>query len=602
MADQDGIPAPTFWQEGDDEDVSDNRAEVLETRKRKLEEFADAITTTDPNAIKCDLHEKEEISDQECDDCKKYQEMVGKFQTHGHSFSCNKKGKFTRVMPDEGHGKDQMYGEDLRNIPVCRHSFPKYPMEETRFILAPPKDLDENEVIKRKVDLKRIKKYLLRQTYSLTSVEESEKWKKLKKMSFLEFLYAVGMFQVLKPLTSYTTVEVHGAIERYYNALGLSLRGTGGVFLKRKVANIFINAFNPFMLKLHCSNHDLQIVVDQYAVANYICGYLTKNESGISKLLKTINEEYQGTQFDKLKAIGAALDKGREVSVQEAVYRLRGDPMCKSSVKVKHISTAHPHFREGLLKGNLENLKEGERIWHTSIHEYYENRPTDIEQPEEDPNYWETMCCADFVSNYELVYGKERQKNSPTIIELQSDKGYIRKRLSPACLRYYLNFDNDEDLCRGLLTLFLPFRDEMVEIHQKDVFKLLEQNRTIVDENREKYERYKLMKDLINEIQKQNEREKEEDDEDEDEDIETTAPEDIDEFEKWATAEASKELKKLADLTNIPDVNELRKSINSLNKQQRRCFDDFTERIASTDVNEPPFYLWISGSAGKFTF
>ena len=146
----------------------------------------------------------------------------------------------------------------------------------------------------------------------------------------------------------------------------------------------------------------------------------------------------------------------------------------------------------------------------------------------------------------------------------------------------------------------MPFRNEMAEIHEKDVFKLLEENRTTVDQNREKYEKFKLMSDLINEIQKQNENEKkDESDDEEDEDIETTAPEDVDDFEKWACSEASKELSKLADLTDIPNVVELQKSISSLNQQQRRCFDDFTERIASSDIDEPPFYMWISGSAGR---
>ena len=577
-------------------------AEILEIRKQQIEEFADAITTTDPNAIKCDEHENEEDNFEQCEKCMMYKTMVGKFQTHSHSFSCYKKGKFTHVLPDEGHGKDdkKMYGEGLKNIPVCRHNFAKFPMNKTTFLLAPLKDMDENEVIKRKSDLKRIKKFLLRQTHSLTSVDASENWKKLKEMSFLEFLYAVGMFEVLKPLASYTTLEVEEAIQRYYDALSFSVKGTGGVFLKREVANIFINAYNPSLLKLHTANHDLQVCVDQYAVASYICGYLTKNESGLSKLLRTINEEFEGKQYDKFKTIGAALDKGREVSVQEAVYRLRGDPMCKSSVKVKHVSTVHPHFREGLLKTNLETLKEGEKIWHNSLHDYYQARPLDSDEPDDDPDFWSNMCCAEFASNYEIVYGKQKQKESAKVIELQDNKGCIRRRLSPACLRYYLNHDNDEDFCRGLLILFLPFRDEMEEIHEKDVFQLLEENRGIIEENRAKFEKYKLMKDLIKEIQRQETEKNQDDEEDEeDDDIETTAPEELEDFNKWMAAEASKELKKLSDLTDIPCAVELRKNISSLNKQQRRCFDDFAERVSSTDADEPPFYLWISGSAGK---
>ena len=76
-------------------------------------------------------------------------------------------------------------------------------------------------------------------------------------------------------------------------------------------------------MKLHKANHDLQICIDQYSCAQYICGYLTKNENGISKLLKAVNDETLGLgQMDRLNALASVLDKHREVSIQEAIYRL----------------------------------------------------------------------------------------------------------------------------------------------------------------------------------------------------------------------------------------------------------------------------------------
>ena len=45
-------------------------------------------------------------------------------------------------------------------------------------------------------------------------------------------------------------------------------------------------------------------------------------------------------------------------------------------------------------------------------------------------------------------------------------------------------------------------------------------------------------------------------------------------------------------------MNSLRLRISTLNKQQRRLFDDFTERIVSTDINEKPCYLYLAGNAG----
>merc|ERR1712208_193374 len=184
--------------------------------------------------------------------------------------------------------------------------------------------------------------------------------------------------------------------------------GTGMVLLKRAVKDIFANGYNQKIMKLHNANHDIQIVIDQYACAQYVCGYLTKNEGGISKLLKAVNEEcINESQLKKINKLSSVLDKHREVSVQEAVYRLLSLPMTKSSVKVKYISTVHPHHRDGLLKGNLESLKNDEPIFHTSIHQYYENRPKEsneknvlYDEEEMKENYWDKLGLSEFVSKY----------------------------------------------------------------------------------------------------------------------------------------------------------------------------------------------------------
>ena len=50
--------------------------------------------------------------------------------------------------------------------------------------------------------------------------------------------------------------------------------------------------------------------------------------------------------------------------------------------------------------------------------------------------------------------------------------------------------------------------------------------------------------------------------------------------------------------TDLLDISQLRTRISTLNNQQRRLFDDFTERMVSTDLNEEPCYLFIAGEAG----
>ena len=86
-------------------------------------------------------------------------------------------------------------------------------------------------------------------------------------------------------------------------------------------------------------------------------------------MLKAVIDECDGNvkQFEKLNILSAVLDKHREVSIQEAVYRILSLPMTKSSVKVKYLSTIHPHFRDGLLKGKIEEIGEDESVFHSIL-------------------------------------------------------------------------------------------------------------------------------------------------------------------------------------------------------------------------------------------
>ena len=80
--------------------------------------------------------------------------------------------------------------------------------------------------------------------------------------------------------------------------------------------------------------------------------------------------------------------------------------------------------------------------------------------------------------------------------------------------------------------------------------------------------------------------------------METTDLQDIEEFNRWARNQASKDISKFKNLTDICDLNEFRLNISSLNYQQRRLFDDFTERMISPDMDENPVYLFLAGNAG----
>ena len=187
-------------------------------------------------------------------------------------------------------------------------------------------------------------------------------------------------------------------------------------------------------------------------------------------------------------------------------------------------------------------------------HQYYEARPLkSIDQDkikytneEMQDDYWDKMCLAEFWSNYEVAYKSNSNPNrryKTAIIPLNNSKGFIRRRSEMAVVRYYLNYTNDEDLARGLLILFFPFRNEMVDIHQKDVKLLLEQSRSMIEEKRNIFEKYKGMTELVSSIKSDEVKDQydiEEDDieEDPNEDIETTSDFDIQQCSSWAKNQA----------------------------------------------------------------
>ena len=90
---------------------------------------------------------------------------------------------------------------------------------------------------------------------------------------------------------------------------------------------------------------------------------------------------------------------------------------------------------------------------------------------------------------------------------------------------------------RAKLLLFSPFRDEMEEIHSKDIEDLYNCKIKIIGENQAKFENMnasgKKMNDILNEIEKQREENKSDDEgNSEDEYDETTTADEMKDFQK----------------------------------------------------------------------
>ena len=83
------------------------------------------------------------------------------------TFSCHKKKKYVVINKNEGHGRlDKIVdNQNQMELPACRFNVPFFPLDETIFLQGLSKDLPEEELKKKKYDLRKIRKYLLQQSY-----------------------------------------------------------------------------------------------------------------------------------------------------------------------------------------------------------------------------------------------------------------------------------------------------------------------------------------------------------------------------------------------------------------------------------------------------
>ena len=141
----------------------------------------------------------------------------------------------------------------------------------------------------------------------------------------------------------------------------------------------------------------------------------------MGKLLKEASKEC-GTDDSirqQKKKVGNVFLSHREVSAQEAVYRLLSIPLKKSSRQTVLVNTGMPETRIHILKPkrNLEDPPdEYEDIFQPNILDRYIARPKSMEG----------TCLADFATNYKMDYEKGlKQKSSD---DLQENPIHLEKR------------------------------------------------------------------------------------------------------------------------------------------------------------------------------
>ena len=164
----------------------------------------------------------------------------------------------------------------------------------------------------------------------------------------------------------------------------------------------------------------------------------------------------QASTRKRLSKIGNTMLTHRELSAQEAAYRLYHLPLKENSRKVVFLNTARPEKRTRLLKSRSELLEledDSSCIFAPGIFDRYASRP---DTPE-----FASMTLAHFAVWYDVdTRGVGKAGNGPAQPrnQLQNDMGWVHLRRKQACLRIPIQTVESygDDYYYSLLLLYIP--------------------------------------------------------------------------------------------------------------------------------------------------
>ena len=215
---------------------------------------------------------------------------------------------------------------------------------------------------------------------------------------------------------------------------------------------------------------DIQFVLNAYACVMYVASYIMKTERSMGELLKHVAAE---SRTDKLKMqlrkVGSAFLTHRELSAQEAVYRLLSIPMKQLSRSVVFVNTNPKHERIAVLKSNesLIQLDDSDtNVFQKSLIDRYQHRPQVLK----------SMCLAEFAALYVVKYEHDDSKcdalpdseseTTSTQIRLIDGFGKMNKRRVEAVIRFrkYNKDSEPSNWYRAKLMLYYPWYNEHTDL------------------------------------------------------------------------------------------------------------------------------------------
>jgi len=211
---------------------------------------------------------------------------------------------------------------------------------------------------------------------------------------------------------------------------------------------------------------DIQYMLDEYSCAAYVVDYVNESNRGMSnlhrELIRLSEANSEMTHECLLKKLGSKVLNTVELSAQEAAWFLLRQPMSLASRECVYIPTCLPNERQKShkKKRQLEELPlDSTDIWSKSLVQRYEERP----------HLLDPICLADFAayytSRYDYTTADHQDDEENNAIEVDRTHNRYKRREFPRIIRYRnYDLDDSDNHKREMVTLYVPFRNEMVDI------------------------------------------------------------------------------------------------------------------------------------------
>jgi hypothetical protein len=260
------------------------------------------------------------------------------------------------------------------------------------------------------------------------------------------------------------------------------------IFVKRSSLEVALNLYNKKILSLFEANMDIQYITEEYGLAAYIINYISKIDSGLSKLLRDAASDATNGNMsikEKFRKIANVFINNNLMSAQEAAYHVLSLPLSKMSRQCIFINTSPIKERVMMLKNNQQLLELNDdttEIFQDNIFKKYsERKGASVEN----------KCLADFAA----LYYKSKKLDNSNENEINDDEEELAKaenynmREKSKILRYhrYQLQKDPRNYYRAQILLFLAWENELEEIENVDHELKYKQNYNIINENRKKY-------------------------------------------------------------------------------------------------------------------